>query len=298
MQGTIAAFNRQPIPLGTSRNLFIKDDAARWFAKHYPKIKGATVSAHVEVMATNNHLRKHYPSIKPGSGHDLFYKLGPDKYRLWRRDTDPDPRYKKDFEKNEQIAQRAGLFGIRRIATKLHGLAAGFAGHKVEQRTARAPHDPSDEARPSFGQSRTDATLDLSKSVVLVSCVKSKQSHPAPAQSLYTSAWFRKVRSIVEASGARWFVLSSLYGLVAPDAVVAPYDYTLNSLGVGDRRKWADKVLTKLLPEVANERRIVMFAGQRYREFLIEPLLRHGIKVDVPMAHLTRGEQLAWLSEA
>jgi hypothetical protein len=40
-----------------------------------------------------------------------------------------------------------------------------------------------------------------------------------------------------------------------------------------------------------------MFAGQRYREFLVEPLQRRGIKVEVPMANLALGEQLAWLSE-
>jgi hypothetical protein len=139
--------------------------------------------------------------------------------------------------------------------------------------------------------------LDLSDAVVLVSCVKSKQSHAAPARSLYTSTWFRKTRDIVEESGARWFVLSSLYGLVAPDAKIAPYDYTLNTLGIAERRDWANRVLGKLLPETASKKRVVMFAGQRYREFLSEPLLQRGIEVEVPMEHLTRGEQLAWLSK-
>lgn len=125
-----------------------------------------------------------------------------------------------------------------------------------------------------------------------------KLSHPAPARSLYTSPWFRKTRHIVEGSGARWFVLSSLYGLVAPDTEIAPYDYTLNAVGIAERHDWAKKVLAKLLPEIVDERRVVMFAGHRYREFLVEPLRQHGMTVDVPMANLTRGEQLAWLSEA
>jgi hypothetical protein len=139
--------------------------------------------------------------------------------------------------------------------------------------------------------------LDLGSAIVLVSCVKSKLPYPAPARALYTSAWFRKTRDMVEASGARWFILSSLYGLVTPDAEIAPYDHTLNTLGVGERREWAKKVLAQLLPEIGDERRIVMFAGQRYREFLVGPLEHHGKKVDVPMEHLARGEQLAWLSE-
>ena len=143
----------------------------------------------------------------------------------------------------------------------------------------------------------TESDLDLSDAIVLVSCVKSKLPHSAPARELYTSAWFQKARRIVEASGSSWFVLSSLYGLVAPNTKIAPYEYTLNTVGVAERRAWATKVLDKLLPETAGQRRVVMFAGHRYREFLIEPLRRHGITVVVPMAHLTRGEQLAWLSE-
>jgi hypothetical protein len=145
--------------------------------------------------------------------------------------------------------------------------------------------------------SRPRSNIDLNDSVVLVSCVKSKPPHPAPARSLYTSTWFRKTRDIVEGSGARWFVLSSLYGLVAPDAEIAPYDYTLNSVGIPERRQWAKNVLDKLLAELAGGKRVVMFAGKRYREFLLEPLERRGIKVDIPMERLTRGEQLAWLSE-
>ena len=40
-----------------------------------------------------------------------------------------------------------------------------------------------------------------------------------------------------------------------------------------------------------------MFAGDRYRGDLIAPLQGRGIKVGGPMEGLTRGEQLAWLSE-
>jgi len=139
-------------------------------------------------------------------------------------------------------------------------------------------------------------TLDLREAVVLVSCVKSKRPDPAPAGALYTSAWFVGVRDLVEASGAPWHVLSSRYGLVAPTDTIAPYDSTLNSLGVAERQSWALEVLEKLFPLLGNRRRVVMFAGLRYREFLVEPLLRRGIAVDVPMAGLRRREQLAWLA--
>ena len=139
--------------------------------------------------------------------------------------------------------------------------------------------------------------LYLDGALVLISCVKSKLAHRAPARRLYTSAWFKGVRDLVETSGARWLLLSSLYGLVEPDAEIAPYDHTLNSLGVADRQAWAKKVLEKLLPEAADFRRIVIFAGVRYREFLIRPLEQRGKIVDILMENLTRGEQLAWLNQ-
>ena len=105
-------------------------------------------------------------------------------------------------------------------------------------------------------QSQQTRKLDLSDAVVLISCVKSKLPYSAAARTLYTSAWFRKVQNIVEASGARWFVLSALYGLVSPDTEIAPYESTLNTLGVAERKAWASRVLDKLLPEVAGEKRV------------------------------------------
>jgi endonuclease len=78
---------------------FSKSDVVPWFAQHYPKIKRNTVGMHIEGMSINNPVRKHHPSIKPGSGYDLFFKLGPDRYRLWNPESDGQPLYKADLEK-------------------------------------------------------------------------------------------------------------------------------------------------------------------------------------------------------
>jgi hypothetical protein len=74
----------------------------------------------------------------------------------------------------------------------------------------------------------TDA-VDLTHSIALVSCVKSKLPYPAPPRSLYISAWFHKACDLVEASGARWFVLSSRYGLVAPETEIPRPTTTLST---------------------------------------------------------------------
>ena len=131
--------------------------------------------------------------------------------------------------------------------------------------------------------------------VYLVSCVSKKLSVPAPARDLYTSPWFHKARSYVERFGCPWFVLSAKYGLVHPDEVIAPYELALNTMGVTDRREWARRVLTQLEPRLTERQAVVFLAGQRYREFLEQPLRRHGVAVSVPMEGLKIGEQLRWL---
>lgn len=78
---------------------FNRAAAVQWFAEKYPKIKPATVKVHVDVMSVNYLGRRNHPSTKPGSGHDLFWKLGSDQFRLWVPESDPPPRYKEDIEK-------------------------------------------------------------------------------------------------------------------------------------------------------------------------------------------------------
>jgi hypothetical protein len=74
--------------------VFEKKNAVDWFKARYPDIRPTTVQMHVEGMAVNSTVRKHHPNIKPGSGHDLFYKVGPGRFRLWDRLSDSAPLYR------------------------------------------------------------------------------------------------------------------------------------------------------------------------------------------------------------
>lgn len=90
--------------------VFSRKDAIRWFAEHYSKIKSNTVGLHVDGMSVNNlGQRQHHPSIKPGAGWDLFFKLGPRQFRLWDPETDSAPRYKADIDAG--IAESAAETG-------------------------------------------------------------------------------------------------------------------------------------------------------------------------------------------
>ena len=129
----------------------------------------------------------------------------------------------------------------------------------------------------------------------LVSCVGQKRPVPAPAKELYTSPWFRKARSYVEAAGQPWFILSAKHGLVHPEDIIAPYEQTLNTMRVSDRRRWAQAVSSELGPYLKDVESVVFLAGQRYRQFLELGLLQRGLAVSVPMEGLKIGEQLSWL---
>ncbi len=137
--------------------------------------------------------------------------------------------------------------------------------------------------------------MDSCTTLFLVSCVSKKAEYPSRARDLYESDLFRKARAYVEQFNQPWFILSAEYGLVNPDAIIAPYDRTLNTMGFKERRAWADGVsaaLVKLMPDLPN---VTFLAGQRYREFLTDDLQQRGVKVNVPMEGLRIGEQLSWL---
>ncbi len=129
----------------------------------------------------------------------------------------------------------------------------------------------------------------------LVSCVKTKGAVPASAMDFYTSNWFRKARTCVEKTGCPWRILSAQYGLVHPEEEIRPYEKTLNTMRVKERRAWAEHVLAGLGPCLDGVDTVVFFAGQRYREFLEPELRERGLAVQVPMRGLGQGQQLAWL---
>ncbi len=138
----------------------------------------------------------------------------------------------------------------------------------------------------------------MSTELYLVSCVKTKGPGPAPAKDLYASVWFRKARAYVEKKAGPWRILSAQYGLVHPERVIRPYEQTLKTMPVADRRAWAETVLAELGPSLAGVDTVVFLAGQVYREFLLPALLDRGLTVCVPMAGLSQGRQLSWLGGA
>jgi len=128
--------------------------------------------------------------------------------------------------------------------------------------------------------------------IALVSCVKSKQSVPARASELYTSALFRALRRHAEVSADAWYILSAEHGLLRPDQVIAPYERTLNRMSKRDRLSWAERVQKQLSDVVPPRAEVLVLAGERYRTDLIPFLRERGHTVSVPLEGLSFGRQL------
>ena len=115
------------------------------------------------------------------------------------------------------------------------------------------------------------------------------------AKDLYISDWFVKARAYVEQVGDEWFILSAEYGLVSPETVIALYERTLNTMRIAERRAWGSKVLRQLQPELTGVDRVVILAGARYREFLVDAIRGKDLTVEIPLEGMRIGEQLRWL---
>lgn len=132
--------------------------------------------------------------------------------------------------------------------------------------------------------------------VALVACAAKKQPQPAPARELYVSPWFRFARAYVEAQGWPWFILSARHGLLNPSQVIEPYNLTLSRLSPKLRLLWALDVGCRI-QKLPWPERIVILAGERYREHLVPELRDRRYIVEVPMTGLGIGQQMKWLKE-
>ena len=77
--------------------------------------------------------------------------------------------------------------------------------------------------------------------------------------------------------------------------MIEPYEMILNTTGVAERRNWSRRVQQQMDERMPDASRIVVLAGQRYREFLMDYLVGRAARVHVPMAGMRNGPQLSWL---
>ena len=83
-------------PLGEGGH-FTRFEILTWFQEHYPKLKRATVNAHLILMSTNAPSRVHY-NLRLNGADDLLFQIDGKNFRLYVKDSDPQPIYKQESE--------------------------------------------------------------------------------------------------------------------------------------------------------------------------------------------------------
>jgi hypothetical protein len=133
-------------------------------------------------------------------------------------------------------------------------------------------------------------------SVLLVTCVKTKQQYPCAAKDLYISPLFKKQRAYAEKSNVSWFILSAEHGLVAPDEWLAPYERYLPDTPADYRAVWATWVAARLdlIVGALRGQVVEIHAGADYLNVLRPEIELRGAIVIDPLKGLSHGQRLAW----
>lgn len=135
------------------------------------------------------------------------------------------------------------------------------------------------------------------ETIALVSCVKKKKAIRCQAQDLYDSDLFRKMKCYAQQHSDRWFILSAKYGLLSPETEIEPYELTLNTMRIGDRRAWAKQVYAQMqeLGLLHSGVSFLWLAGNKYKKHLAELLFDYSR--EDPLAGKGIGQRLKWLKE-
>lgn len=133
------------------------------------------------------------------------------------------------------------------------------------------------------------------KTITLVACVQKKHKGPMRARSLYRSDLFKKTSAYTEKISDEWYILSAKYKLLSPDEIIGYYNLSLKVMSAEERRIWSAEVFDELKKILTSDDKVIILAGEKDREYLVDPIRQLGCDVDIPMANLRIGEQLAWL---
>jgi len=138
------------------------------------------------------------------------------------------------------------------------------------------------------------------KRIGLVGCVKEKSYFSQNACDLYTSTLFKGRRLYVEASCTEWWILSAKHGLVHPEELLSPYDFTLKEVSKEKCREWSMGVLEEVDKRVAPSAGDIfeIHAGIEYRHFgLVDGITGRECLVVTPTEGMSIGEQLRFYKE-
>jgi hypothetical protein len=132
--------------------------------------------------------------------------------------------------------------------------------------------------------------------VALVGCSAAKLKHAAPARELYTSALFRAAYAYAEMTCDAVVIVSAFYGVVAPKAIIRPYDRSLRQCNKREREDWGARTVMQL-PSFGLSPVLVILAGKAYADALLHGAHWHNLpRPELPLLGIRGcGPRVKWL---
>jgi hypothetical protein len=142
-----------------------------------------------------------------------------------------------------------------------------------------------------------DAVVQSSTLFVLP-CGRRKASATTEARRLYASPRFEKLRRLAEDFAVPYRIASARHGLLAPEALVAPYDLDLMALSHDKRSEWAAKILEELEGQTDGE--IVLLLSGAYAESILRAndARAKSLKIYCPFAAMSAVAEDEWIRQA
>ena len=126
--------------------------------------------------------------------------------------------------------------------------------------------------------------------IALISCTSSKKDYVCEAKELYSkSLAFRLEYEIAGKIAEKVYILSAKHGLVSPDTVLAPYNYTLINKPQNIKVQWSNNVLKQMKQQVSLENdEFIIFTGKDYYEYLLPSIKNYWL----PLKGMRQGERI------
>jgi hypothetical protein len=126
--------------------------------------------------------------------------------------------------------------------------------------------------------------------IALIGCVKKKVSYKTKAELLYDSTLFKYSLQYAKQESDKVFILSAKYGLVSLDAIIEPYELTLNTFSEQEIMLWSKGIYKQLKIMKLLDNDFMYLCGNNYKKYLIE-----WIPGEDPTQGLSLGYRIQWL---
>ena len=120
------------------------------------------------------------------------------------------------------------------------------------------------------------------KKIALISCGSLKVNKKSKVKNLYIGDLFKKSLNYCLQNYDEVYVLSAKYGLLHLEEEIEPYNVSLHSKTIRERKEWAYKVYKQIEEKIGLNNKFYLYTGKLYREYLLRVL-----NSEAPLSKLT-----------